>query len=148
MPHRNEASVEIERPAAEVFPYLAAPERRLEWMEKLVDSEQVTDGEPALGTRFRDVFEDHGQRIELDAEIVEWEPDERLSTRLTSGAFDSTASQRLEDLGGRTRVEVTIETEYRSTVARLMAGVITRHAQTQLEEDLERLKRLIEQGAG
>ena len=146
-PYRNEASVEIDRPAADVFPYLAAPERRLKWMEKLVASEQLTDGEPSLGTRFRDVFEDHGHRVELDAEIVEWEPDERVSTRLTSSGFDSTASQRLEDLGGRTRLEVTIETEYKSRFARLMGGVITGHAQKQLETDLERLKRLLERSA-
>jgi uncharacterized membrane protein len=143
--HRNEARVEIERPAAEIFPYLAAPGHRLEWMEKLVDSEQLSDGEPSLGTRFRDVFEDHGQRVELDAEIVEWEPGERLSTRLTSRGLDSTATQRLADLGGRTRLEVTIDTEYKSAVTRLMAGVITRHAQKQLETDLGRLKRLLEE---
>jgi uncharacterized membrane protein len=145
--HRNEAAVEIERPAAEVFPYLSAPERRLEWMEKLVSSEQLTDAEPGIGTRFHDVFEDHGHRIEIDAEVVEWKPGERLATRLTSSGFESTARQRLEERDGRTRIEVEIETEYRSRVARIMAGVVTRQAQKQLEADLARLKRLVEGGS-
>jgi uncharacterized membrane protein len=142
--HRNEAAVEIERPAADVFPYLSAPERRLEWMEKLVASEQLTGGESGIGTRFHDVFEDHGHRIEIDAEVVEWKPGERLATRLTSSGFESTARQRLEERDGRTRVEVEIETDYRSRVARIMAGVVTRQAQKQLEADLARLKRLVE----
>jgi uncharacterized membrane protein len=145
--HRNEAAVEIERPAAEIFPYLSAPERRLEWMEKLVSSEQLTDAEPGIGTRFHDVFEDHGHRIEIDAEVVEWKPGERLATRLTSSGFESTARQRLEERDGRTRIEVEIETEYRSRVARIMAGVVTRQAQKQLEADLARLKRLVEGGS-
>jgi uncharacterized membrane protein len=142
--HRNEGKVEIERPAAEIFPYLAAPDKRREWMEKLVESEQVTEGEPGLGTRFRDVFEDHGHRIEIDAEITEWEPAEAIAIHLTSSSFDSTATQRLEEHGGRTRLETVIETEYKSRVARVMAGVVTRHAQRQLEIDLERLKSLLE----
>ncbi|MBD0290425.1 MAG: SRPBCC family protein [Thermoleophilia bacterium] len=144
--HTNRHTVEIERPAAAIFPYLAAPERRLRWMGALTASEQVTDGDLGLGTRFRDVFEDQGQRIELDAEIVEYEPNRRLATRLTASQFESTARQELDEAAGRTSVTTTIATEYRSRLARVMAGVITRHAQRRLEEDLVRLKRLVEHG--
>ena len=140
----NEHAVEIDRPAADVFPYLVASEARLRWMGALTQSEQVTEGEPGLGARYRDVFEDHGQRIELDAEVVEWEPNERLATRLRSRAFEATARQRLDERDGKTRVTTTIETEYTSLAARLMANVITRHAQKRLEEDLGRLKGIVE----
>jgi uncharacterized protein YndB with AHSA1/START domain len=143
---RNEASVEIARPAGDVFPYLLATDRRLRWMGALAESEKLSDGEPRLGTRFRDVFEDHGQRIEIDAEVVEWEPNARVATRLRSSAFEATARQTLEEVDGRTLVRTTIETEYRSRIARMMAGVITRHAQRRLEEDLKALKRLVEGG--
>ncbi len=117
-------------------------------MGVLVDSEQLTEGAPGHGTRFRDVFEDHGQRVEIDAEVVEYEPDERFATRLRSKLFKATASQRLEERDGRTRVTTVIETEYTSTLARLMSGVITRHAQHRLEADLQRLKELVESEGG
>ena len=113
-------------------------------MGVLVDCEQLGDGPPGPGTRFRDVFEDRGQRIEIDAEVVTYEPNERLATRLRSQAFEATASQRVEERDGRTRVTAVIETEYTSRLARLMAGVITRHAQTRLEDDLARLKEIVE----
>jgi len=145
--HRNEHSVEIERPPEAVFPYLFEVEKRLRWMGALKEADQVTDGPPGLGTRFRDVFEDHGQRVEIDAEIVEWQPSERLATRLRSKAFSSTGRQRLERLDGRTRLTTTIETEYTGPMARLMAGVITRHAQARLEQDLVRLKQIVESGS-
>lgn len=142
--HRNEHAVEIDRPPADVFPHLIASERRLAWMGALSDSEQVTEGEPRLGTRFRDVFEDAGQRIEIDAEVVEWKPNERLATRLSADAFEATARQDLEEVDGRTRLVTTIETDYKGRVARLMAGVLTRHTQRRLEEDLGRLKTIVE----
>lgn len=113
-------------------------------MGVLVACEQLTEGSPGHGTRFRDVFEDRGQRVEIDAEVVAYEPNERLSTRLRSKAFEATASQTLEERDGRTRVTAVIETEYTSRFARLMAAVITRHAQTRLEADLARLKEIVE----
>ena len=113
-------------------------------MEVLVECEQLTDGAPGLGTRFRDVFEDRGQRIEIDAEVVAYEPNERLETRLRSNAFEATASQQLEEHGGGTRVTAVIDTEYTNRLARLMAGVITHHAQRRLESDLVRLKAIVE----
>lgn len=144
MPHRNQHSVEIDRSPADVFPYLVGSDERMGWMSALKESRQVTEGDPGLGTRFHDVFEQAGQRVEIDAEVTEWQPSERLVLRLGARMFEATGLQELEDLGGRTRLTTTIDTEYTSTMVRLMAGAITRHAQTQLEQDLARLKQLLE----
>ncbi len=113
-------------------------------MGALTSSEQVDAGEVALGTRFRDVFEDSGQRIELDAEVVEFEPSRRVAIRLRSRHFESTVRQELAEYDGRTRVATQIETEYKSRLARTMGRVVTRRAQRRLDEDLRRLKALVE----
>jgi uncharacterized protein YndB with AHSA1/START domain len=127
-----------------VFAYLVPSERRLRWMSALKESEQVSDGPPGLGTRFRDVFEDHGQRFEIDAEVVEYEPQTRVAIRLVASAFESTVTQTLAESDGGTRLATRIDTEYKSALARLMSGVVTGHAQKTLEDDLARLKDLLE----
>jgi len=127
-----------------VFAYLVPSERRLRWMSALKESEQVSDGPPGLGTRFRDVFEDHGQRFEIDAEVVEYEPQTRVAIRLVASAFESTVTQTLAESDGGTRLSTRIDTEYKSALARLMSGVVTGHAQKTLEDDLARLKGLLE----
>jgi uncharacterized protein YndB with AHSA1/START domain len=143
--HRNEHSVEIAAAPAEVFPWLAASDRRCEWMGALTESEPLTEGSPGIGSRFRDVFEDLGQRVELEAEIVEFDPPHAMTVQLVSKVFDATSSQRLEELeGGRTRLIAVIETEYKQRAARIAAPVVTRRAQKRLEQDLERLKKLVE----
>ena len=144
MLHRNEHSVEIAAAPEDVFPWLADPERRLRWMGALVESESLTEGPPRRGSRYRDVFEDHGQRIELEAELVDVEPGERLTARLVSSGFESTSAQRLDAADGATRLTATIETRYTKLGTRLLAPVVTRHAQKQLEGDLARLKALVE----
>jgi uncharacterized protein YndB with AHSA1/START domain len=142
--NRNEHAIEIDRPPEAVFPWLVAPEKRLRWMQMLTASEQLDTGEPGLGTRFEDVFEERGHRFELDTEIVEWDPGRVLATQIRSNGFESTARQELEDLGGRTRLTTTIETGYTNRFAKLMSGVVTRHAQKQLELDMALLKEILE----
>ncbi|MGH3116594.1 MAG: SRPBCC family protein, partial [Gaiellales bacterium] len=102
--HRNEHTVEIDAPAAAVFPYLVDSAQRLRWMGALKESEPLNGGPPGAGARWRDVFEDHGHRIELEAEVDEYEPVERLRIRLRAGGFEATSEQRLEEASGRTRL--------------------------------------------
>jgi len=115
-------------------------------MGALVESEPLDEGPPDEGSRYRDVFEDHGQRIELEAELVEVDEPRELVVHLTADAFDATIRQGLEEADGATRLTAVIETTYTKLAARLLGGVVTRHAQKQLEADLARLKELVESG--
>ena len=130
-----------------MFPYLVEGEKRLEWMGVLTESEQLTDGAAKVGSRWRDVFEDRGQRVELEAELVEYEPNRRLRVRLANRSFHSTSTQELAEGEGWTRVSTVIETEYKTLAARLAGRLVTRHAQQQLEADLASLKELLERGS-
>lgn len=145
--HRNEHTVEIDAPATAVFPYLADSEQRLRWMGALKESEPLDGARSGEGARWRDVFEEHGHRIELEAEVDEFAPHELLRIRLHGGGFEATSEQRLEEVDGRTRLTTVIETDYTSFGARLLAGVVTRHAQKRLEADLAALKSLVEREA-
>lgn len=144
--HRNEHAVEIAVPPEDVFPWLAGSERRLRWMGALVESESLTEGPAGEGSRFRDVFEEHGRRVELEAELVEVDAPRRLVVQLVSDAFESTIVQTLEDDGGVTRLEAVIETRYTMRGARFLAPVARGFAQRRLESDLARLKELLEKG--
>jgi uncharacterized protein YndB with AHSA1/START domain len=134
----------IAAPAAAVFPWLADPEMRCRWMSALVESEALTDGRPREGSRYRDVFEDHGRRLELEAELVEVDEPHTIVVQLVSDLFEARISQRLEAADGGTRLTAVIETTYLKLAARLLASVVTRRAQSQLEHDLARLKELVE----
>jgi uncharacterized protein YndB with AHSA1/START domain len=144
--HRNEHAVTIDVPPEDVFPWLADSTRRMRWMGALVESEPLTEGPAAVGSRFRDVFEDHGRRVELESEVVEVEVPRRLVVHLVSDSFESTIVQTLEDEGGATRLRAVLETTYTMRGARLLAPLATGLAQRRLEADLARLKALLEEG--
>ena len=113
-------------------------------MGALTESDPLTDGPAGEGTRYRDVFVDHGQRVELEAEVVRYEPPHRLEVALKGDGVVATSSQILEETDGGTRLMAVIETEYTKRLLRMMAGVVTRHAQARLESDLANLKRIVE----
>jgi carbon monoxide dehydrogenase subunit G len=115
-------------------------------MGALVESEPLTDGPPQQGSRYRDVFEEYGQRIELEAELEEVDAPRRIVVQLAADDFDATILQRLEEEDGGTRLTAVIETTYTGRAARILSGLVTRHAQKQLERDLARLKALVESG--
>jgi uncharacterized protein YndB with AHSA1/START domain len=142
---RNESQVEIARPAADVFPYLVEAERRREWVHGLVESTPLDDGGPRVGSRFRDVVVDHGQRMTVDAEVEHYEPNTALTARLRARGFVSRLSYRLQELDGRTRVACTLETEFTMRVARLAGPLVTRQAQKALDASFRNLKRVLEE---
>ncbi len=107
-------------------------------MGVLVESERLGEG------RFRDVFEDHGHRIEIDAAVVERDPPRQLVVRLRGRTFEATSTQRLESVGGGSRLTTRVETTYTKRLARLAGPLVARRAQRQLEQDLQALKELVE----
>jgi hypothetical protein len=113
-------------------------------MGALTESEPLTDGSPGVGTRYRDVFVDHGQRIELEAEVVRYEPPGYLEVSLRGDGVEATSSQTLEETPGGTRLIAVIDTRYTKRLLRMMAGMVTRHAQQRLESDLAQLKQIVE----
>lgn len=131
-----------------MFPHVVESERRLAWMGALTESEPLSDGPVSVGSRFRDVFVDHGHRVELEAEVVRYEPPRSLQVRLRGDGVEATSSQTLEPHGGGTRLTARIESEYTKRLLRMMAPVVTRHAQARLESDLAALKELVERDAG
>ena len=113
-------------------------------MGALTESDPLTDGPAGEGTRYRDVFVDHGQRVELEAEVVRYEPPHRLEVALKGEGIAATSSQILEETDGGTRLTAVIEADYTKRFLRMIARVLTRHAQARLESDLDNLKRIVE----
>jgi uncharacterized protein YndB with AHSA1/START domain len=129
-----------------VFEYVAEPERMREWLGGLVEFQPISPG-PALGSKAVQIVEMAGKKWELESEITRYDPPHLLEAFLVApNDFESVASYRLDEADGRTRVTTTMETQYKHRVARLVGGVVTRHAQRKLEADLDRLKRAVEGG--
>jgi carbon monoxide dehydrogenase subunit G len=134
---RSEASIEIDRPAAEVFPWLLDPEKRIRWVTGLRSSEPIDD------TSYREVVAEHGQRIEATAKVVRHEPPTALDVEMTGRGFTARAESRLAEQNGRTRLTSSFDVQF-GGLARFAGGLVARQTQRSLERSLARLKELLE----
>ena len=139
-------SLVIQRPAEEVFDYLADPEKVVMWQAWAVEIEQESEGPRGVGTRFRDVRKFLGRRIESSIEFTEYEPPKTLSLKVSTGPIPFRIRQSLESADGATRVVVHAEGEP-GGFFKLAEPLVGRAAERQMRGDFETLKDLLETGA-
>jgi uncharacterized protein YndB with AHSA1/START domain len=145
-----EATIEIERPAAVVFPWLREPEKQKAWIGWLVDVRPVQTAGPDMSNG-RDIWvmedrNNNNQLMEIAVDVTRVEPPRLLEARLRAAAgFEGDVSYVLEELSpSRTRLTHKADYRFDHWLARLLEPVIRRSAQGKLEEDLARLKQRVE----
>ena len=134
---RAEASTEIAAPAADVFPWLVDSERRLQWVDGLVASEELGGG------RYRETLEAAGRRVEVTSEIVGRDEPRRLEVRSEGSGVTALGEHVLEDRDGATLLTSSLELRL-GGLLRFASGLATSQAQRSLETSLARLKQLLE----
>lgn len=142
----TEATVEIDLPIEEVFEYTI--HNVAEWSPTVIEDEVIEAKPEGVGTRFRVVTGDRGQRMEFEGVVTRHEPPRAHSVRLEGKSFDIEADYAFEDAGKRTRV-----TE-RSTIRAkgfvrgmlvLFGWLMKRSGCKALERELANLKRILEE---
>ena len=81
-------SVEIERPAEVVFPWLADPCRAKKWMTSVTKTKIIENKPDRVGTRFCETIEEEGSTTEMVGVIAEFEKNRRITFHL-EGKFNS-----------------------------------------------------------
>lgn len=99
----NERSIEIDQPIQHVFEY--TNNNVAEWSLTVVEDvplETMSDG--GVGSTFRCVTEERGQRMEFEGIVTRHDPPTASAVNLVGQQFDIDVLYLFEDLGGRTRV--------------------------------------------
>lgn len=133
-------SVDISRPPADVYAYLADPSNLPAW-QSAVDEVTWQGGQAQAGDRFREVRTFLGRRAESTVEVTAATPGSEFSITASAGPVEIVARHLLEASGLGTRVRLELGAE---NVPRLVAGVAARAAGRQAEADLTRLKERLE----
>jgi hypothetical protein len=95
-------SIEIGRPIEAVFDYTL--NEISEWSIVVVEDEVTSDGPVGVGTTFRTVTEERGDRMEFDGKVTKHEPHTAHSVTMKGKSFDLEVDYTFEDLNGSTRI--------------------------------------------
>ena len=99
---RTEGSIEIDRPIDEVFRLTS--ENVSAWSLIVVEDEPIETKPEGVGSTFRTVTMDRGQKMEFEGVVTRFEPPRFHGIEMTGSMFDLEVEYSFEDLGGRTRV--------------------------------------------
>jgi carbon monoxide dehydrogenase subunit G len=139
-------AVQISRPLADVFAFLADARNRPLWDES-VDSEELTSPEPiGVGSTVRTTLHSMGREYVLTWAVVEHEPPSRMTIESTSGPFPTTLAYQLSERDGGTAVAFSV-TGRPTGVLRALQPLLARNTQRNLDRGFPRLKRYLETGS-
>ena len=142
-----DVAVDLNRPAAVVFPWLAEGDKLKQWVSWLKDVRTVAPGQNGVGVKQVWVMEDRNNNnapMEILSESTVYDPPRRLAAKLSvKDSFSGVASYELTEQGGRTTVRSRGRFAYHEWFARLLEPVITPAANKKQAGDFATLKRLV-----
>ncbi len=146
---RNEGSIEIDRPIAEVFEY--TNHNVADWSLVVVEDEGVKQTPEGVGSTFRIVTEDRGRRMEFEGVVTKWDPPRASTVLMRNAQFDIEAAYRFEELSrDQTRVTQTANVTAKGFMKIMMfcLGWLGKKSSCRAQEnELANLKRLLEERA-
>lgn len=140
---RVEQAVEIARPPAEVFAFLADARNDARWQVSLVGQEGLPDRPTAVGDRWVEVRRLAGRDQRVPMEMTDIDPPRRIGFRVTDGPMDARGHIAVDPAGAGARVTYRADLEGRGAM-RLLAGTVARVMSDAMAGDLRRLKALLE----
>jgi uncharacterized protein YndB with AHSA1/START domain len=134
-------TIEIARPPAEVFAFLADGTNNRRWRPGVIDiSHRSGEGKGAIyEQRVKGPF---GRRVPADYEITAYEPERLIAFRAIAGPVRPEGSFELEPAGAGTRVTFSLRCEP-SGVGKLMTPMVAKTMRSEVEQ-LEKLRTVLE----
>jgi uncharacterized protein YndB with AHSA1/START domain len=140
-----EVSTLINRPLAEVFKFVTNVENQPKWQSSSVENTQLTPGPMAVGAKIQHVGKWLGRRYVGIGQVTEFEPDSKWAYKSLSGPYQLEMRYRFEPAPGGARLTMVADGED-SGFFRLPAPLLRFFAQRVLQGDLDRLKKVLEEG--
>jgi carbon monoxide dehydrogenase subunit G len=138
---RIELTIDVARPAEEVFAHLVDLDRIPEWQESAVESR--ADEPLAEGVRIFECRRALGREVHSELEVTEFDRPRRLMLKTVNGPVRFTIDHRLAETDGGTRLTVVAEGKA-GGLMRLGEPMLARTVEAEMRKDFERLKELLE----
>lgn len=139
-------SVLIDRPAHDVFEFVANPLNIPKWQANVIEIKQNMPGPVNVGTTFTTIGEMLGRRIEGVMEITDLDPDSKFGFKINAGPMEVRAVVGLKTVGTGTQVALNAQGNP-GGLFKIAEGVMAGQVKSMMETNLARMKSVLEKGA-
>jgi len=133
----------IDKPVKDVFAFITNPANMSKWNSAVVSMEQITPGAVGLGTKFKNVGEMMGRRIEGEMQVVAFEPDAKYGFQMNAGPVQMNITLTFKTVGTGTKLSLNAQGNP-GGLFKLAEPVMQGRIKSMMEENLARLKSVLE----
>ena len=139
-------SIEVDRPAAEVFDYVTDPSRFHEWQNGVTKGHLETAGPPSVGDRCLTTRRIGFAERPVTSEVTHIDPPHRWGVRGIDGPIRAAVDVTVEPLDEDKRSKVTITLDFTGQgIGKLFVPLIVRpQARREMPVNVQRLKERLE----
>lgn len=141
---KYQMTIDIEAPVEKVFAHLDDADFATKWIDGLESMEALTEGGNRVGAKTKHIYHEDGRVIEMMEETIIYEPGKKVKIHGKTDGFELTAQYELEAIATGTRLHYEAETQMTSLFMKLMSPIINYSSNNKTNEDLNRLKNLLE----
>jgi len=135
----------VDKPIKEVFAFIANPNNMSKWNSAVVSLQQITPGAVDVGTKFKSVGEMMGRRIEGEMQVTAYEPDVKSGYQVNAGPMQVNLNLSFKTVGTGTKISLNAQGNP-AGIFKLAEGVMQGRVKAMMEENLARLKSVLEKG--
>jgi uncharacterized protein YndB with AHSA1/START domain len=140
-----ENTVTIQKPAGEVFAFLADFEKIPMWNYAIEETSKTSAGPVGVGTRYRQTRSVPRRSVE-SFEVTVFEPASRLAIHGQIGPFQATISYVLEARADATTLVNSVELDPSPAMLKLLAPAATPRIKAAVAQNLGKLRLILENG--
>jgi hypothetical protein len=138
-------TVDVDRPAAEVFAYATDPTKFHEWQQGVVSGKLESNGTPEVGDQCLTVRRIGGAERPSTSELVRFDPPRAWSVRGIDGPIRARVDVTVEPLTEfRSRLKIAVDFDGHGIGRLLVPLVVRRQARAEMPENLAHLKQQVE----
>ena len=135
----------IDKPIKDVFAFIANPNNMSKWNSAMVSLEQITPGDVGVGSKFKSIGEMMGRRIEGEMQVVAFEPDSKYGFQMNAGPMQVNVVLTFKIVGTGTKLNLNAQGNP-AGFFKLAEGLMAGRVKSMMEENLARLKSVLEKG--
>lgn len=137
-------SIEIGRPAKDVFEYLSDPKNNVEWEKSVLESELTSEGPIGVGTQGR-IVENFLGSNKGTWEITEYAQDKVIAFAFESEQISGERRFELKSTDSDTTLKYWLEGTPRNAILKLLMPLMMPIFKREVRQDYERLKGILEE---
>ncbi len=137
-------AITINRTADQVFPFFVEPEKLTQWISGLEAVKALQQGPMKPGMEYIATYKLAGGMFQLDGEVDELIPDQRLKVAMEHSDFQASIIFDFLEHNNATTIVHSFQATTNSGTMMVAAGMIAYQADMELQKDLKELQRIIE----